>query len=68
MGLEKHWKGSIRKAALKGRIGKTAWEGHHWKGSIARTDRIWRIALGIRLQEREHWDGTINWAVPRALH
>jgi hypothetical protein len=58
-----HWKGSIRKTALEGRIGRT-----HWKGSIGRTDRIWRIALEIRFQEREHWDGTINWAVPSALH
>ena len=30
MGLEEHWKGSIRKTALEGRIGRAALEGQHW--------------------------------------
>jgi hypothetical protein len=36
MGLENHWKGSIRKTAL---------EGQHWKGSIGRAT-LGRTALG----------------------
>jgi hypothetical protein len=39
MGLEKRWKGSIRKTALeeqhwKDSIGRTALEGQHWKDRI----------------------------------
>jgi hypothetical protein len=74
MGLENHWKGSIRKTALEGQhwkdsIGRTALEGQHWEEQHWEEqhweeqhwkDRIWKISLGIRLQEREHWDKTIN--------
>jgi hypothetical protein len=60
MGLENHWKGSIRKTALEGQHWEEQhWEEQHWEEQHWK-DRIWKISLGIRLQEREHWDKTIN--------
>jgi hypothetical protein len=50
MGLENHWKGSIRKTAL---------EGQHWKDSIGRAT-LGRTALGRTALEGPHLEDLIG--------
>lgn len=58
MGLEKRWKGSIRKTALEEQHWKTALEGQHWKDSIGKTAlerQHWKAAL-----EGPHWESAFR--------
>jgi hypothetical protein len=63
MGLEKYWKGSIRKTVLEGRIGRTALAGQHWKGNIGRgalEGEHWKGSIGRGALEGQHWKGSIG--------